>query len=68
MDPENESAELALAYMSIDTMKNRITQLEKENKKLQLEIKAYEKNIDPPWTHSLGNSEEYHNGFNGHGY
>jgi hypothetical protein len=71
VDPENESAELTLAYMSIDTMKNRIVQLEEENKKLQQELADSKKPTKCPWHHSIDSfeyEEGYNNGLNGHGY
>ena len=69
MDQENESAELTLAYMSIETMKNRILQLEADNEKLRKEVCFYEQSGNSESHYSFGAYEEsYNNGFNGHGY
>ena len=68
--PTDENAghpdELSLAYMSIDTLKNRIVLLEQEN--AQLLKKLYEKRSEPHpaspgW--SGDDSEEYHRGIGG---
>lgn len=64
--------ELTLAYMSIETMRVRIDNLEVENAAMRKEIATLRKRDSEPHGASPGwsgdDTEGYHQGFNGHGY